>query len=52
MPSLRNVAATNAIRDEIDALGLRNFQALGILSKPGLFFQKDVLAHAYRSLEA
>jgi len=52
MPSLRNSASTNAIRDEIRALGLRNFHALGILSTPGLFFQKDVLAHTYRSLEA
>jgi protoporphyrinogen oxidase len=52
MPSLRNVASTGAIREAIDALALRNFRALGILSAPGLFFQKDVLAHTYRSLEA
>ena len=48
--SCRNVRALERIRTEIDQHEIKNLTTLGILSRPGLFFQTDVLIDAYRQI--
>lgn len=43
MPSLINVQAAEDARQWIASLALTNVRTVGILSKPRLFFQKDIL---------
>lgn len=50
-PTLRNTSAMNGIREAIVSLGIDNLLLLGILSKPRLFFQMEVLAHTYKSIK-
>ena len=52
MPTLRNVAALHSMRERIDGQGIANLFKLGILAEPKLFFQKDVVAHTFRSVSA
>ena len=47
MPTLNNSAILGRLRDQIRALGLGNLLLSGIMAEPGLFFQRDVLAHVY-----
>lgn len=51
MPSVRNTSSLAQVRDRIAQRGLANLQPLGILSEPGLFFQKDVLRRTYERIE-
>jgi protoporphyrinogen oxidase len=50
LPSVTNMQSLDAIRHDLQALGLRNLTALGILSEPGLFFQLDVVADVFRKV--
>ena len=38
------------MRDRVRAVGVRNLVPLGILSEPGVFFQRDVLAQTWNTL--
>ncbi len=50
MPTVNNVSGLRAVREKVRALGLNNLNLVGILAEDNLFFQTDVLAHAYRAL--
>jgi len=50
MPTRNNIAILGRMREGIDALAIGNLLVSGILAEPGLFFQRDVLAHAYELL--
>ena len=47
MPTLNNSAILGRMRTQIRDLGIGNLLLSGILAEPGLFFQRDVLAHTY-----
>lgn len=50
LPSVANMKLLEGCRDTIGALDLRNLEVLGVLSKPGLFFQTDVVLDVYQTL--
>ena len=50
LPSARNAALTDALRDVVTALGLGNLVTAGVLASPGVFFQTDVSADLWRKL--
>ena len=50
MPSVRNFEVLADIRARIQALELGNLTTLGILAEDKVFFQRDVLAQAYRKI--
>lgn len=52
MPTRNNVAILGKMRNEIAELAIGNLLLSGVLAEPGLFFQRDVLAHAYGLLSA
>ena len=47
MPTRNNIAILDRMRERIDALSIDNLLVSGIMAESGLFFQRDVLAHAY-----
>tara|TARA_B110000046_G_C13025897_1_gene414083 strand:- start:4702 stop:6120 length:1419 start_codon:yes stop_codon:yes gene_type:complete len=47
MPSVNNISALNTIRERIQAMKLVNLEMVGILARPNLFFQADVIKDAY-----
>ena len=47
MPTLNNSRILEGMRTQIRDLGIRNLLLSGIMAEPGLFFQRDVLAHTY-----
>jgi protoporphyrinogen oxidase len=51
MPSVRNTDSLAQVRDRIAQCGLSNLHSLGILSEPGVFFQRDVLRRTYERIE-
>ncbi len=50
MPSVVNFAGMADIREGIRDLGLSNLTLLGIMSAENVFFQRDVLSHAWNTL--
>lgn len=52
MPSCNAVRVMNQLRTAIAERDLRNLTTMGVLSEPGLFFQRDVLADTYRKVAA
>lgn len=52
MPTTRNLDTLRQLRKRVAERGLANLSCLGILAEDDLFFQGDVLAHAYKSLAA
>lgn len=50
MPTTVNFTGLAALRDRVRAVGVRNLVPLGILSEPGVFFQRDVLAQTWNTL--
>jgi protoporphyrinogen oxidase len=52
LPSVANMELLEASRQAIAALQLANLRLFGVLSKPGLFFQTDVVRDVYQSLLA
>jgi len=51
MLSQRNVQQMNRLRDSIDKCNVQNLQTLGILAKPGLFFESDVMVDTMKALK-
>lgn len=49
-PTLKNMALQTACRDSVQSLNLENLEVHGVLSKPGLFFQTDVIRDVYEKL--
>lgn len=50
MPSLKNVEAADDARAWLNSLAIENLKTIGIMSKPRLFFQKDILKEAHTVL--
>ena len=51
LPSLNNINSLNKIRNKIsDKFSIKNLLLAGILSKPNLFFQRDVLPDMYNTI--
>lgn len=50
LPSIANMELIEKSRESIEALNLDNLKLMGVLSKPGLFFQTDVLRDVYKTL--
>lgn len=50
LPSLANIEGLRQIRQGIAALELANLDLVGILARDDLFFQTDVIAHAYETV--
>jgi hypothetical protein len=51
LPSLVNMNSLSTLRHAIGERKLDNLHLMGILAEPELFFQGDVLRHAYRTVE-
>jgi hypothetical protein len=51
MPSLKNTKSLARVRELVAGQGLSNLTALGVLSEPGLFFQRDVLRRTWERLQ-
>ena len=51
MLSQRNVQQMNQLREAVQGVGLHNLEVLGILAKPGLFFESDVLVDTMQVLK-
>ena len=52
MPSVLNSRSFTTLRHDISCLGLNNFGLVGAHSKPGLFFQVDVLSDVWHHINA
>lgn len=50
MLTLSNVATIHQLRQEIEALEVRNLKMVGAMAKDNLFFQVDVLEHCYNEM--
>lgn len=50
MPTTRNLQFMDEVRRAILDSGLSNLYLLGILSRPKLFFQRDIMLHTYHTL--
>jgi protoporphyrinogen oxidase len=50
LPSLANMALIEASRKAVIELGLENLTMLGVLSKPKVFFQTEVVRDVYQTL--
>lgn len=51
MLSQRNVQQMNQLREAVQGVGLHNLEVLGVLAKPGLFFESDVLVDTMQVLK-
>lgn len=52
MPTVRNAALLDTVRDGIAELRLGNVVTAGVLATPGVFFQTDAIIDLWRKLEA
>jgi hypothetical protein len=48
--SLKNVSAVEKMKSEILAQYPKNFKFLGLMSKPNLFFQTDILKDVFQEV--
>ncbi len=51
MPSVRNAALVDTLRNGMTALELGNLVTAGVLASPGVFFQTDVITDLWHKLE-